>query len=75
MPMRVPPPLISSCFARRKHNRPAVGCLPYVADTFSAPLGGKPCPSLYRREAAANLCGIMRALTYAMIFYPFRALM
>ncbi|MDR1924295.1 MAG: hypothetical protein LBQ66_07970 [Planctomycetaceae bacterium] len=28
-PMRVQPPLFSSCFARRKHNRPAVGCPPY----------------------------------------------
>ncbi|MDR1925919.1 MAG: hypothetical protein LBQ66_16245 [Planctomycetaceae bacterium] len=30
LPIRVPPPLFSSCFARRKRNRPAVGCPPYV---------------------------------------------
>ncbi|MDR1925418.1 MAG: hypothetical protein LBQ66_13690 [Planctomycetaceae bacterium] len=29
MPMRFPPPLFSACSARRKRNRPAVGCLPY----------------------------------------------
>ncbi|MDR1925231.1 MAG: hypothetical protein LBQ66_12750 [Planctomycetaceae bacterium] len=28
--MRVPPLLFSACSARRKRNRPAVGCPPYV---------------------------------------------
>jgi hypothetical protein len=31
-------PLFSSCFARRKHNRPAVGCPPYVDDAYSDPI-------------------------------------
>jgi hypothetical protein len=30
-------PLFSSCFARRKHNRPAVGWLPYDHQCFSRP--------------------------------------
>jgi hypothetical protein len=34
-------PLFSACSARRKHNRPAVGCPPYVClITFSAPAVG-----------------------------------
>ncbi|MDR1922839.1 MAG: hypothetical protein LBQ66_00575 [Planctomycetaceae bacterium] len=34
--MRVPLPLFSSCFARRKRNRPAVGCPPYVCQPVLA---------------------------------------
>ncbi|MDR1923706.1 MAG: hypothetical protein LBQ66_04960 [Planctomycetaceae bacterium] len=39
MPVRVPLPLFSACSARRKRNRLAVGCPPYVAGAFHDPLG------------------------------------
>ncbi|MDR1924923.1 MAG: hypothetical protein LBQ66_11170 [Planctomycetaceae bacterium] len=63
---------------------PAVGCPPYVTDIFLAfrsnffgsitHRGGRDARVPVRRRFAANLCGITRALSYAMIFCPFRAL-
>jgi hypothetical protein len=43
-------PLFSSCFARRKHNRPAVGCLPYVAGAFYAACGRGQASPLQRQH-------------------------
>ncbi|MDR1925272.1 MAG: hypothetical protein LBQ66_12960, partial [Planctomycetaceae bacterium] len=39
---RVPPPLFSACSARRKHNRPAVGCPPYVVGCLPYVVGCPP---------------------------------
>ncbi|MDR1926038.1 MAG: hypothetical protein LBQ66_16845 [Planctomycetaceae bacterium] len=68
-----------------RRNRPAVGYPPYDhqpvlafrSNFFDAIThrGGRDARVPVRCRFAANLCGITRALTYAMIFCPFRALM
>ncbi|MDR1922766.1 MAG: hypothetical protein LBQ66_00210 [Planctomycetaceae bacterium] len=69
----------------RRRNRLAVGYPPYVCQhvlVFSSNLfgsithrGGRDARVPVLRRYAANLCGITRALPYAMIFCSFRALM
>jgi hypothetical protein len=76
---------LSACADVIHQESPAVGYPPYVCRhvlAFSSNFfgaithrGGRDARVPVRRRFAANLCGITRALPYAMIFCSFRALM
>ncbi|MDR1925046.1 MAG: hypothetical protein LBQ66_11805, partial [Planctomycetaceae bacterium] len=64
-PTRVPPPLFSSCSARRKRNRPAVGCPPYDHQHVFRPL-------CFRLAPLAENTTAQRSVAY-LTFLPYVA--